>query len=323
VKSAREELFLLPAEKDLPPHPAAKAFEVLPQQVRSMVESLREHGQLHPVEVYEDKILDGQTRNLARKKLKLPLRCRRVTDLGGKRPLEWVIARNMASGTARQLNDSQRAIIGAKLCRDLYQSRGEKEQGRSHEIAARMVNVRPNRVRQGLKVIADSELESAVWHGSTTISSAAKIAELPVGKQRDEATALAKDKSSKAALRRLLKPAGKSVDVLRQEVPEELCEVFAAEGWNKAQKHLMALADWLRSMADHRAARILCEKLTAADIDAMRDTLASCRPWAVCPFCRGEGCNICHNSSWLSEEEYHRGLAAAADAIERKPTRGP
>lgn len=104
-----EGVFELAPEEDLDVHPAAETYPILPDQLEKMVESLRVGGQMDPVTVYEGQILDGRTRNLARKALGLPLKCRRITDLNGLDPLEWVIRRNQAAGTVRHLSDSQRA----------------------------------------------------------------------------------------------------------------------------------------------------------------------------------------------------------------------
>ena len=211
-----ERIYKLAPEDDLESHPEAEVYAILPEQLKQMIESLRISGQLEPVTVYEGRILDGRTRNRARKTLGLPLTCRQVVDLDGLEPLEWVIRRNQAAGTARHLSDSQRALVGAELCVRVYQPKAaerrrqgaplaDTEKGLASEKAAKAVNVATNRLRQALKVhgVNCDSLKSAVWSGTVGISTAARIAGLGSQKERKRALAAAEQKDQ-VALREIL-----------------------------------------------------------------------------------------------------------------------
>lgn len=328
LRISTDGVFELAAEDALEIHPAAEAFPLLPEKLDEMIESIRISGQMDPVTVYERRILDGRTRNLACKALRLPLKCRELTDLGGLEPLEWVVLRNLAAGTVRHLSDSQRALIAAELCVKVYQPRAEErrrqgsaapeeEKGLASEKAARVVNVAPNRVRQALTIHQRNWdcLRNAVWSGHVGISTAARIAKLDEPKDRKRALTAAEQKDQ-TTLRRILNRRTSLKDALGRAVDDEIRPVFdAATSWSSHIAALRRAADWLDKVSDQPAARVLKGKLQADPLKELVDNILASRPWCQCPYCEqfsGAICQVCEGSGWLTESEYHRAGDTAA-----------
>lgn len=331
--SAQAAEFELPADADLPIHPAAMAFPVLPEQLDELVESLRHSGQMETVIVYDGKILDGQKRNLARKRLHIGLRCSAICDLAGLTPFEWAVRKNLAAGTARHLTDSQRALIGARLCREVYEREATarmtagktvpREQcGKAYEKAAELVNVRTNRLRQGLKVHDAnwSELTDAVWQGSVVISTAAEIADLSNDRDRKRALTAATAKNNRA-LREILGASREVLDKLGQKLTPRSRSLFvAADTWNRQLRQLQATIRWLQATADQPEARVLRQTARIGVLEEVMQCIDAAKPWAQCPYCDhivNNTCPVCQGSGFLTEMEYHANLERYASHLEQ------
>lgn len=319
----QEEFFELSAENDLPVHAAARHFQVTSKQLREMTESMRTHGQMDPVTVLEEdtnkrSILDGQTRNAARKELGIGLSCRLIkpAQLDGKLPLEWVIARNMAAGSVRHLSDSARALLAARLVRDVYapaalvRMKAGKADGsdeaRSHEKAAVALNVKPNRVRQALKVLGSPELDDAVSSGEVVISTAAKIADLTDRKRRLEALSAAKEKD-KERLKSILGENSTSES-------ESSTGFFNEASWNKNLTSYREFLAWLTDISAKPEGRVIRGEIDLKMLEAVAASVDASRPHVACPYCEyaaGQNCPVCDGSGWLTEAEHKRHIEAA------------
>ena len=92
-------------------HPLAQAFPVVTGTAFEEIKaSIREHGQIHAIILYEGKVFDGVTRQRI---LQEPgLNPRYEVLPANIDPIDYVIVANLRR---RQLTPAQRALIGAKL----------------------------------------------------------------------------------------------------------------------------------------------------------------------------------------------------------------
>ena len=105
--------------EDAPPaqlefHPIANVFPLIEgDEFQALVEDIREHGVHEPIWLYEGKILDGRNRYRAYQAAfpdideDPPFR-----EYLDEKPVEFVVSLNLKR---RHLNESQRAMVGAKL----------------------------------------------------------------------------------------------------------------------------------------------------------------------------------------------------------------
>lgn len=148
-----------------------------------LIDDIRRHGLLDAITLYQDRILDGRNRYTACRILNIEPR---FTQFEGddEAALEYVISKNLAR---RHLNESQRAMVGAKLSNMTV---GGKEANSanlqncppvSQSAAAHRVSVSTRSVGSARRVIDDGipELSDAVEHGDIPVSVAAEAAELP------------------------------------------------------------------------------------------------------------------------------------------------
>ena len=92
------------------PHYLAEIFPPMTaDEFKGLKTSISQVGQLEPIVIFEDKILDGIHRFRACSELKIEPK---FTEYDGENPVSFVLARNF---NRRHLNTSQRAMIGAKL----------------------------------------------------------------------------------------------------------------------------------------------------------------------------------------------------------------
>lgn len=147
-----------------------------------LIDDIRGHGLLDAITLYQDKILDGRNRYTACRILNIEPR---FVQFGGddEAALEYVISKNLAR---RHLNESQRAMVGARLSN--MQNGGDRRSDQSANLqtvsqsaAAHRVSVSTRSVSSARRVIDDGipELSDAVEHGDIPVSVAAEAAELP------------------------------------------------------------------------------------------------------------------------------------------------
>jgi len=169
---------------DLEIHDLCKLFPPMPEdQFLSLLDSIRDHGLLTPITLYEGKILDGRHRHRACINLGIEPS---FEEFEGEDALGYVIALNLSR---RHLDESQRAMIGGKLAALRGMGRPKKESPQisgltAKEAAARM-NVGTRLVESAKKVLKEgsAELVEAVDNGQIAVSVAAKIADMSPDQQ--------------------------------------------------------------------------------------------------------------------------------------------
>jgi ParB-like chromosome segregation protein Spo0J len=161
----------------IPFHPLADLFPLTQgADFDDLVADIRANGQIEPIILFEDKILDGRNRYLACIAAGVEPK---VAPFSKDDPLAFVISANLRR---RHLDESQRAMVAAKLA---TLQRGDNQHSpigeTSQAKAAELLNVgkrsveRARQVREG----GTPELAAAVERGDVSVSAAAAVTELP------------------------------------------------------------------------------------------------------------------------------------------------
>ncbi|WP_127142864.1 Spo0J and IME4 domain-containing protein [Pelagibacterium montanilacus] len=195
-------------------HPLADLFPLIEgREFDELVADVKAHGVLEPVVIHDDKILDGRNRYRAALAAGV-IDETAPPDYGGwarpygfqvygwpepSSPLAWVLAKNLHR---RHLNESQRAMVAAKIARlergrprtqdkpapekpaDLPVS---KDASIKQADAADALHVSERSVRTARQVIesAAPEVVAAIERGELTVSAAVDLASLPLAQQQE------------------------------------------------------------------------------------------------------------------------------------------
>lgn len=181
---------------DYQPHPAAELFPMMPtDQYEAFKEDIRKNGFQQDIVLYKGQILDGRNRYKAAVELDMldDLPIAEMDDDTDIDPYQWVISRNLHR---RHLNESQRALVAAKLAKlrvgDVAsQKHGVSIDTPSLEQAAEQLQVGRATVARAKTVLSEGsqELIEAVERGEVAVSKAAAVAkEVPKEKQLQAAT---------------------------------------------------------------------------------------------------------------------------------------
>jgi ParB-like chromosome segregation protein Spo0J len=205
-------------------HSAANLLPLLEgPEFESLVRDIHTHGLCEPIILLEDMILDGRNRYRACKAAGIEPQFERwVPRHEGDTPLAFVLSRNLER---RHLNESQRAMIAARLANLPNGVRLDRARGASIEAptsqaeAAKRLKVSRPSVQRATKVLKQgaSELVAAVDRGLLSVSTASTLTQLSAAEQVKAATA---DDPQRAALR-VLRESRKTQDASRA-VPRSL-----------------------------------------------------------------------------------------------------
>lgn len=155
-------------------HPIADLFPMMSETAfAELVADISEHGLHEPIIIHEGKILDGRNRYRACLEAEVEPTFERYD---GEHPVAFVISLNLHR---RHLNESQRAMVAAKLAK---MERGSNQhtsiEAPSRAEAASLLNVGRASVERAKTVLRDAipEVIDAVEQGDLAVSAAAKIA---------------------------------------------------------------------------------------------------------------------------------------------------
>lgn len=191
-------------------HPAADLFPMMPdEEIRQLADDIKANGQRLPVVLWQGRIVDGRNRVRACELVGIEPRTERREFADDADVARFVVSANIKR---RHLNESQRAMLGARL-EEIYagparerqaasQLRGRDTFGnparssaranlpeptRARDDAARDVSVSPRSVQAAKAVIQRGapELVRAVDLGKVAVSTAAVIAEAPKAAQAE------------------------------------------------------------------------------------------------------------------------------------------
>ena len=168
---------------DPEPHPLANLFPLLAERdLGELADDICTFGLRNPIVLYEGKVLDGRNRLAA---------CRiagvepQFTEYGGDEPLSYVISQNIVR---RHLNESQRAILGAKIAN--YPSGGNQHNVGNRRVskwkAAKLLNVSERSIASAKRLLSEGvpELIDSVQTGNLAVSRAEKYTHLGKAEQR-------------------------------------------------------------------------------------------------------------------------------------------
>jgi hypothetical protein len=163
-------------------HPLANIFPVLPSaELKALADDIRRVGQLEKIVTLNGAILDGRNRLKACEMAGVQPA---FTEYAGGDPAAFVVSRNLCR---RHLNESQRAIIAARLAG--YSHDEQHAGGTTGELtvlkASRLFAVSERSIYHGRTVVRDGspELVRLVEAGSIRVSKAAKLSRLPKKEQ--------------------------------------------------------------------------------------------------------------------------------------------
>lgn len=168
-------------------HEYASIFPMLPDaELQQLAADIKLNGLNNPIITLDGMILDGRNRFAACKIAGLRPR---FDEYQGDDPLAYVFSQNF---TRRQLNESQRGIIGARYATlehggDFKTPAGVlKTVTQSIESAAERVGVGTSTIDRAKAVINKGipELVAAVESGEVSVSAASVVAKLPEDEQR-------------------------------------------------------------------------------------------------------------------------------------------
>lgn len=168
-------------------HPAADAFPLMQgEEYKLLVADIKANGLRKKPVRYKGVVLDGRNRILALLELGMTIRWE---EYDGEDPIGFVVSANIVR---RHLNESQRAIVAAKLA-TLPQGRNRVTRKSAGDVtqaeAAARLNVSERNVQAGRAVLEHGipELVQAVERGDLAVSAAAELAKQPASKQREAA----------------------------------------------------------------------------------------------------------------------------------------
>src|SRR5690348_3118193 len=177
-------------------HPLADLFPMMKgAEFEDLCEDVTIKGLLDPIVLHEGKILDGRNRYRACQKAGVPIKIVKFNPKNDGDPLAWVVSKNLKR---RHLNESQRAMIAAKLANFARGRPGENPSigGISAKRASDMLNVGARSIERARVVQSKAapELKAAVEKGQVSVSAAADIADnLPNEDQRQITTLTEKE----------------------------------------------------------------------------------------------------------------------------------
>jgi N6-adenosine-specific RNA methylase IME4 len=154
-------------------HPLANCFPLIEgDEFRALVEDIRKpHGLREPVVLYEGLILDGRNRYRACEAAGVDCRFEQYT---GDDPIGFVVSLNLRR---RHLDESQRAMVAAKLATLRDGQRSDLVQGLPIGRASTLLNVGERSVARAREVLDHGvpELRQAVERGEVSVSAAADV----------------------------------------------------------------------------------------------------------------------------------------------------
>lgn len=175
-------------------HPIANLFPLIEgAEYADLVADVARNGVIDPIEIYENKILDGRNRFRAWQACGSVPEKIRIRYFSGLDPLGYVISKNLRR---RHLSDSQRAMIAAELPRVAWGSRiSSNDAALDRDTRAEMLNVSARSVDRATEVLEEGvpELADAVKSGDVAVSAAAHITALPKDQQVAIMKQLARD----------------------------------------------------------------------------------------------------------------------------------
>lgn len=179
-------------------HPAANLVPMMSvEEFTRLLDDIRKNGLEVPIVYYQSKILDGRNRYVACKVAGVEETAIDLDDTVVTDPVAYVLSLNL---NRRHLNESQRAIVGAKVLnhykaeakermkrkpRDSAMANLPQQTGAARDQAGAAVKVSGRSIDKAAAVLEQGapEVIAAVEAGELSVSKARKIVDLPVEEQ--------------------------------------------------------------------------------------------------------------------------------------------
>jgi hypothetical protein len=260
--------------EQIPVHPLTEIFPVLEgPEFDALVSDIAKHGQIEPIVLFEDKILDGRNRFRA---CAVAGVVPRFEPYQGDDPLRLVLSRNVRR---RHLDESQRAMVAAKLETVNHGGNRKADQDANLHVdrsaAAKMLNVSERLVASAAKVLGEgkAELIRAVEQAKIKVSAGAKATELRAELQYQVAEkALAGDaKAARTIIAQAVRPRAEPPTLMLRR--EKRINTELRKALEEANVDFIALRDPLPAEVAAKSAELAA--LAAADDDVAKDELAA------------------------------------------------
>jgi N6-adenosine-specific RNA methylase IME4/ParB-like chromosome segregation protein Spo0J len=163
-------------------HELANLFPLMDEsQYSDLVADIKENGLLESIVLHEGKILDGRNRYNACNDAGVEPN---FVEYEGEDALSYVISLNL---NRRHLNESQRAMIGARLANMKGRRKVDEFSHFSNKDASDKLNVGIDSVKKAKKVQKEGieDLQKSVEAGKVSVSAASDIATLDIAEQED------------------------------------------------------------------------------------------------------------------------------------------
>lgn len=198
-------------------HELANLFPLMDEsQYSDLVADIKENGLVESIVLHEGKILDGRNRYNACNDAGVEPN---FVEYEGEDALSYVISLNL---NRRHLNESQRAMIGARLANMKGRRKVDKSDHFSNKDASEKLNVGLGTIKLAKKVQKEGieDLQKSVEAGKVSVSAASDIAtlnkaeqEVVVAKGEDEILKMAKEiRAKKSEIRK----AERIADIIKQ-----------------------------------------------------------------------------------------------------------
>lgn len=293
-------------------HPAANLFPLMDDDdLQALAEDILAHGLQQPIELLDDKIIDGRNRYKACLIVSVTPRFVKVYPQD---PVAHVLSRNLHR---RHLTTSQRAMIAARA-KEYYEEEAKKrqtsnlkrgdespvvvklpqrekqgenaEKGKSRDLAGQALRVSGSTVDAASKVLeqAPPEVIKAVDEGKLSVSAAAKT----ITKQKSKPTEQAR-----------------AVDGDNRPIPGYLVPLFQTnEKFEKFAQTISTLKGQVHQAIEENpvAWARFNENDFRAKLDRLHDSLVLSAPYLVCCYCGGEqskNCQGCKGAGFLSKAQ--------------------
>jgi N6-adenosine-specific RNA methylase IME4 len=163
-------------------HELANLFPLMDEsQYSDLVADIKENGLLESIVLHEGKILDGRNRYNACNDAGVEPN---FVEYEGEDALSYVISLNL---NRRHLNESQRAMIGARLANMKGRRKVDKSDHFSNKDASEKLNVGLGTIKLAKQVQKEGieDLQKSVEAGKVSVSAASDIATLDIAEQED------------------------------------------------------------------------------------------------------------------------------------------
>lgn len=285
-------------------HPLAEIFPKLaPDEVRQLVQSVKENGLQKAITIYEGKILDGRHRYEACSMADV----RPVFEFyKGTDPLGYVIVANLHR---RHLDTAQRAMIAAKLA--TMEQGGDRRSGKfqtanlrfDQTTAAETLGVSPRSVTTATKILdVAPKLAEKVVNGEISLNAA----------------------EQKIKQKRITKLDQPIKDKEGWTVPPEVLAI-----WNRAQE----AQDLMTAISRSKCVLVKAQEdkdlffsgrsfqRALTSLEAAYEAASQFLPYAVCVSCNGRlssQCTLCQGRGVISEDLWKTPKAQEIAAIRAK-----